>query len=89
MDEMTIGQVSKQADIPIGTIRYYEKRGLLNEPNRSKTGYRLYDESVINRITLIKRAQSLGFSLNEIKKLLQIYNQEADFEVTEIYSYTK
>jgi len=88
MGEMTIGQVSKKSNISIETIRYYEKRGLLNCPKRSKAGYRLYEESIFGQLTFIKKAQILGFSLSEIAKLLSIYNQDVNINTAEVYAYT-
>ena len=64
MDELSIGQVAKQTKVNIGTVRYYERRGLIAEPNRRASGYRQYSSEVVKRIQFIKRAQKLGFSLN-------------------------
>jgi MerR family mercuric resistance operon transcriptional regulator len=69
---MTIGKVAKSAGIGIETIRFYERRGLLDEPARRESGYRQYDREVITRLRFIKRAQELGFSLKEIEELLSI-----------------
>lgn len=70
---LKIGQVSAISGLPIKTIRYYEEIGLLSTSvERSAVGYRLFGESVFNRLDFIKRAQSLGLSLNEIRELLQI-----------------
>lgn len=65
-----IGQLAKKAGVKSDTIRFYEKQGLLPEPVRSASGYRLYDESALKRIRFIKQAQSLGFSLEEIQRIL-------------------
>lgn len=56
----------------IETIRYYERRGLIPEPLRSKSGYRQYALDAVKRITFTKRAQELGFSLKEIQELLSL-----------------
>lgn len=72
MSVLTIGQLAKQAGVNLETIRYYERRGLLSEPPRRASGYRQYEPDVVARICFIKRAQELGFSLNEIQELLSL-----------------
>ena len=66
------GLVTKQIGVNSATVRYYEKIGLLPEPPRSNAGYRIFSEESINRIRFIKQAQELGFSLKEIKELLDL-----------------
>jgi len=58
--------------VPIKTIRYYEDIGLLNKPVRTPSGYRLYDCKCVDRLVFIKKAQSLGLRLNEIKEILDL-----------------
>jgi MerR family transcriptional regulator, copper efflux regulator len=70
MKLMQIGEVSKRAEVGIETIRYYEREGLLSEPERRPSGYRQYDESVVARLHFIRRAKELGFTLGEIGELL-------------------
>ncbi|MGK7890209.1 MAG: heavy metal-responsive transcriptional regulator [Leptolyngbyaceae cyanobacterium] len=72
---LKIGQVAEQSGLPVKTIRYYEEIGLL-APNveRSETGYRLFGTGVFNRLAFIKRAQSLGLSLNEISDILVVHD---------------
>lgn len=65
-----IGEVSKRSGIGIETLRFYEKSGLLDRPHRTGSGYRLYDAEVLERLAFIKRAQVLGFSLEEIKRII-------------------
>jgi MerR family transcriptional regulator, copper efflux regulator len=65
-----IGEVSKLSGIGIETLRFYEKSGLLDRPHRTGSGYRLYDSEVLERLAFIKRAQVLGFSLDEIKRII-------------------
>lgn len=67
---LTIGQLAQRAAVNIETIRYYQRVGLLLTPARPARGYRLYGEPVVARIRFIKRAQQLGFTLNEITELL-------------------
>lgn len=72
MKDVTTGQLAKQAQVNIETIRYYERRGLVPEPPRRQSGYRQYAPDTVKRITFIKRAQELGFSLKEIQELLSL-----------------
>ncbi|MCW8875635.1 MAG: helix-turn-helix domain-containing protein [Kangiellaceae bacterium] len=74
----TIGRVSKQTGVNIETIRYYEKIGLIDEPLRSEGGNRLYDQNNIRRLNFIKRSRELGFSLEEIRVLLQLSNNNRE-----------
>ena len=70
MDTLSIGQVARRAGVGVETVRFYEREGLLEEPPRRASGYRLYSEQVVTRLHFIKRAQKLGFSLKEISELL-------------------
>lgn len=69
---MTRGKLAQKTDVNFETLRYYERKGLIPEPPRSKSGYRLYPDNAIVRIRFIKRAQVLGFSLVEIAELLSL-----------------
>ena len=69
---MTIGQVASHAGVNVQTIRYYERRGLIPKPERTRSGYRSYPDDAVRRVGFIKRAQELGFSLNEISDLLKL-----------------
>jgi len=73
---MRIGELSARSGIPIETIRYYERIGLLPPPNRTASGYRQYDETALKQLRFIKRAQELGFTLREIKDLLTLKYQQ-------------
>lgn len=68
---LTIGRLAKQAGVGVETVRYYQRRGLLPTPP-DHGGYRQYPVALLNRIRFIKRAQELGFSLDEIQELLQL-----------------
>lgn len=70
-----IGPIAKESGVPIKTIRYYEELGLLQAVDRTEGGYRLFDASVFDRLSFIKRAQSLGLSLAEIKEFLDVHDQ--------------
>jgi DNA-binding transcriptional MerR regulator len=76
MEGLTISQVAKASNVNIETIRYYERRGLIPEPPRTNSGYRMFSYEVIRDIQFIKRAQDVGFTLEEIKKLLSASNTE-------------
>lgn len=64
--------MAKQAQVNRQTLHYYERRGLLPKPSRTESNYRLYSESAVKRVRFIKRAQELGFTLQEIKGLLSL-----------------
>ncbi len=68
------GQLAKLTSVNAETIRYYEKSSLLDEPARSIKGYRIYSETDVSRLTFIRRSRELGFSINEIKALLNLQN---------------
>ncbi|HEV8553201.1 MAG TPA: heavy metal-responsive transcriptional regulator [Casimicrobiaceae bacterium] len=69
---LTIGKVAKQAQITADSIRYYEREGLIRPATKSESGYRLYTDEAIRRIEFIKHAQQCGFSLAEIRELLEL-----------------
>lgn len=70
--QLTRGELAKNGGVNIETIRYYERRGLLPKPPRSRSGYRLYSPADVWRIQFIKRVQELGFSLDEVKEFLAL-----------------
>ena len=67
---LKIGEVSKRSGVGIEALRFYEKSGLLDKPSRTYGGYRVYGAEVLERLAFIKRAQALGFSLEEIGRVL-------------------
>ena len=67
---MNISSLAKATGTTADTLRYYEKLGLLDEPQRAENGYRRYDELHISRVRFIRSAQSLGFSLAEIGSII-------------------
>jgi len=69
-----IGVVAKESGVPIKTIRYYEELGLLTSSGRTEGGFRLFNSDVLARLHFIKRAQSLGLSLSEIKEFLNVHD---------------
>jgi MerR family transcriptional regulator, mercuric resistance operon regulatory protein len=72
MPKLTIGRVATEGGVNVETIRYYQRRGLLEEPAKPVGGYRNYPKEIVKRIRFIKRAQALGFSLEEVAELLQL-----------------
>lgn len=69
---MTIGRLAKAAGINVETIRYYQRRGLIEEPRKPLGGHRRYPPDAVRRLAFIRRAQQLGFSLEEVKTLLRL-----------------
>ena len=68
------GTVAAAAGVNVQTLRYYERRGLLREPDRSLGGHRLYPEETVTMLRMIKAAQRLGFTLEEVAELLAAKN---------------
>lgn len=69
---LRIGALAREAGVGIDTIRYYEREGLLPEPRRRASGYRDYDPGAVAQLRFIRRAKSLGFSLDDIRELLAL-----------------
>jgi MerR family transcriptional regulator, copper efflux regulator len=69
---MRIGKMAAEAAVNVQTLRYYERRGLLEPPSRLPSGYREYDDGALQRVRFIRRAQDLGFTLQEIADLLSL-----------------
>jgi len=70
--ELTIGKLASSAGVNVETIRYYQRIGLIVEPDRPQQGYRKYPNETVDHIKFIKRAQQLGFSLEEITDLISL-----------------
>ncbi len=70
-----IGAVAKESGLPVKTIRYYDEIGLLKTAGRTEGGYRVFAEDVLTRLEFIRRSQSLGLSLTEIKEFLDVHDQ--------------
>lgn len=69
---LTSGEVARQAAVNVQTVRYYERRKLLALPPRTEGGFRLYPAEVVGQVRFIKKAQGLGFTLQEIQELLRL-----------------
>ncbi|HEY7983566.1 MAG TPA: Hg(II)-responsive transcriptional regulator [Ktedonobacterales bacterium] len=74
---LTIGRLARLAGVNVETIRYYQRRGLVEEPARLNGGYRQYPAEAVSRLHFIKRAQALGFSLEEVAALLGLSRASA------------
>lgn len=72
---MRIGEVAERSGVSTPTIRYYEEVGLLPKPERTTSGYRHYDDSAVARLSFIRAAQSIGFSLGEVREILALREQ--------------
>ena len=75
---MKIGELAKRAEVPIDTVRYYEREGLIPPPVRRASGYRDYLEADVDRLRFMRRAKALGFTLHEIRELLSLTAMSGD-----------
>ncbi len=75
---MKIGELAKRADVPIDTVRYYEREGLIPPPIRRASGYRDYVDADVDRLRFMRRAKGLGFTLHEIRELLSLTAMSGD-----------
>ncbi len=73
--KLTISIIAKEIGIGVETIRYYERIGLITQPEKPESGYRIYDDEIFKKLSFIKRAKKLGFSLNEISDIMLIGNK--------------
>ena len=69
---MWISEAAAQAGVNVQTLRYYERRGLLPKPPRRRSGYREFPDDAVQIVRFIRRAQDLGFSLDEVEELLRL-----------------
>jgi MerR family mercuric resistance operon transcriptional regulator len=74
-DPLTIGKVAARAGVGVETIRFYERKGLIRRPVRRSRGFRRYPADAVERVTFIRGAKDLGFSLREIQDLLSIRDE--------------
>lgn len=68
---LRIGEVARESGFGVEALRFYERRGLLGRPARTMANYRVYDEAVLERLAFIRRAQAVGFTLDEIGEILK------------------
>ena len=85
---MKIGELAKRAEVPIDTVRYYEREGLIPPPVRRASGYRDYLEADVDRLRFMRRAKALGFTLHEIRDLLSLTAMGGD-DMTELNTQTQ
>jgi DNA-binding transcriptional MerR regulator len=78
MDGMTRGQLAQRAHVNLETVRFYEQEGLLTPAPRTASGYRKFSETAVERLTFVKRAKDLGFSLGEVRELLAFQDEHTD-----------
>lgn len=71
---MRTGELAARAGVNIQTVRFYERRGILPKPTRTASGYRVYSAEAVRMIRFVKRAQNLGFTLDEVEDLLRLRN---------------
>jgi len=83
-EELTIGRVARLAGVHVETIRYYQRRGLLIEPDKPWGAYRRYPAETVKRLHFIKRAQALGFTLEEVGDLLRLSEASACAETYDL-----
>jgi MerR family mercuric resistance operon transcriptional regulator len=76
---MHIGELSAKAGVNVQTIRFYEREKLLREPVRTPSGYRIFAEADLERVRFIKQSQQLGFTLKEVKELMEIHESAKSF----------
>ncbi len=72
---MTIGKLAKEAGVGVETVRFYERKGLIRKPPKKDSGFRTYSEEEVTRIRFIRRAQELGFTLREVKELVELQSK--------------
>ncbi|CAA0124978.1 HTH-type transcriptional regulator ZntR [BD1-7 clade bacterium] len=84
-----IGDIANQTGLSQDTLRYYEKQGLIQAQSRSASNYRLYDEQTLRQIHFIQRAKSAGFSLADIRQLLQVNTEKDQRSCQEVKNFTR
>ena len=76
----TIGKLAKELDISVETIRFYERQGLIEQPLKPDSGYRMYGDALTSQLKFILKAKALGFTLKEIESLMSLSGSCADIE---------
>ncbi len=84
---LSIGGLSKRTGVHLETVRYYENIGIMPEPPRSAAGHRRYDHEHLKRLTFVKRSRELGFTLKEVRALLDLVDG-GDYTCGEVHSLT-
>lgn len=76
----TIGKLAKELSINVETVRFYERKGLIVQPLKPDSGYRIYDNTHVNQLKFILKAKALGFTLDEVASLMSLSGSCADVE---------
>jgi MerR family transcriptional regulator, copper efflux regulator len=71
---LQISELAELAEVPVSTLRYYERIGLLPSPDRSLNGYRVYDESAVEHLAFIARAKRMGVPLEQVSELIELWS---------------
>ncbi|MED5547819.1 MAG: Cu(I)-responsive transcriptional regulator [Pseudomonadota bacterium] len=74
---MNIGSAARAAGLPVKTVRYYADIGLVDAPDRTESGYRLYDRASVRKLAFVRRARDFGFSIEECRGLLSLYEDKS------------
>lgn len=74
---MNIGEIAKLSELPTKTVRYYADVGLVKAVGRSASGYRTYDEKTLRKLIFVRRSRAMGFSIEECRKLLGLYEDQS------------
>jgi MerR family mercuric resistance operon transcriptional regulator len=82
--ELTIGRLANEAGVNVETIRYYQRRGLMPQPEKPGSGHRSYGAAAVQRVRFIKRAQTLGFTLEQVGTLLELDEARACTQTREL-----
>ena len=85
---LTVGQLAKACDVRTDTVRYYERIGMIGKASRTEAGYRKFDNRAAERIRFIKNAQALGFSLDEIRRLIELADAQTS-DCSEVRRFAK
>jgi MerR family mercuric resistance operon transcriptional regulator len=85
----TIGRLAEEAGVHVETVRYYERRGILEQPPKPDNGWRVYGDEALETLRFVKRAQWLGFSLDEIEELLVLRREAKSESVSRAVSHIR
>ena len=88
MSTLTIGKLARTGDVRVDTVRYYERMGLISPVERTESGYRKYSPETTKRLRFIRMAQGLGFTLEEIKALLEL-SEEPETDCADVREYAR
>ena len=86
---MKISDIAERCSINVQTIRFYERRGLLRDPRAGANGYRDYDEGDVDRLTFIRQAQTLGFTLKEVAELVALRDRRGSASDVRVHASAK